>query len=179
MSRIYQNEHAVSPVIGVMLMIVVTIIIAAIVAAFAGGMGSDQKKTPNAVFIVQSVDTSTETGHNGTVTFQQTGGDELALNEILVQLEYNGQAITLSNADKMTGHSGLKYLTEVGGSSDGYISASDRFTLTADTNTNSQFSYKPDGAAAAFTIPYNAHVSYMILDKNSGKAIQTGEFVLR
>jgi len=39
-------ESAVSPVIGVMLMLVVTIIIAAVVSAFAGGIGSDQQKAP-------------------------------------------------------------------------------------------------------------------------------------
>lgn len=173
MSRMQKNESAVSPVIGVMLMIVVTVIIAAVVAAFAGGMSSDQKKTPNAVFTVAGVSTT-----DGTVTFQQTGGDELALNEILIQLQYNGQSITLSNADSPTGDQG-NYLEEVGGSSDGYISASDRFTLTADTYSSSQFGYQPTGAAAAFTIPVGAHVSYMIIDKNSGKSIQNGEFVLR
>ena len=172
MKSVQRTESAVSPVIGVMLMIVVTIIIAAIASAFAGGMGTDQKKSPNAQFSI-SVDTS-----GGTVTFQQTSGDVLALNEILVQLACNGQAITLSNADTPTGFTG-NYLNEIGGSSDGYITASDRFTLAADTNSDSQFSYNPTGAAAAFTIPYNAHVSYMILDKNSGKAIQTGEFLLR
>ena len=34
------REHAVSPVVGVMLMLVVTIIIAAVVSAFAGGLSS-------------------------------------------------------------------------------------------------------------------------------------------
>jgi archaeal type IV pilus assembly protein PilA len=176
MSRMQKNDSAVSPVIGVMLMIVVTIIIAAVVAAFSGGISSDQKKTPNAVFTVAGVSTS-----DGTVTFQQTGGDELALNEILIQIQYNGQSITLSNADKMTGSAGGHYLTEVGGTSDGYISASDRFTLTADSGTSSstQFKYQPSDAVAAFTIPVNAHVSYMIIDKTSGKSIQNGEFVLR
>jgi FlaG/FlaF family flagellin (archaellin) len=167
------NDSAVSPVIGVMLMIVVTVIIAAVVAAFAGGMSSDQKKTPNAVFTVAGVSTS-----DGTVTFQQTGGDELALNEILIQLQYNGQSITLSNADAPTGDQDT-YLAEVGGSSDGYISASDRFTLTSDTHSSSQFGYRPTGAASPFTIPVGAHVSYMIIDKTSGKSIQNGEFVLR
>lgn len=171
--RVQRTDSGVSPVIGVMLMIVVTIIIAAIVSAFAGGMGSDQKKSPNAQFSI-SVDTG-----NGNITFKQTGGDVLSLDEITVQLEYNGPAITLSNADTPTGFTG-KYLAEVG-NPDGYITASDRFTLTADSGTSSstEFTYRPDGAAAAFTIPVNAHVQYMILDKNSGKAIQTGEFVLR
>lgn len=39
---------AVSAVIAVMLMLVVTIIIAAVVSAFAGGLASEQKKTPTA-----------------------------------------------------------------------------------------------------------------------------------
>ncbi len=39
-------EDAVSPVVGVMLMLVVTIIIAAAVSAFAGGIASPQQKSP-------------------------------------------------------------------------------------------------------------------------------------
>jgi hypothetical protein len=42
------NESAVSPVIGVMLMLVVVIIIAAIVSAFGGGIASGQSKAPQA-----------------------------------------------------------------------------------------------------------------------------------
>jgi flagellin-like protein len=42
-----QNDRAVSPVVGVMLMLVVTIIIAAVVSGFAGGLiGSNNQKTP-------------------------------------------------------------------------------------------------------------------------------------
>ena len=40
------QDAAVSPVVGVMLMLVVTIIIAALVSAFAGGMGTTQDVTP-------------------------------------------------------------------------------------------------------------------------------------
>ncbi|MBN1431378.1 MAG: type IV pilin N-terminal domain-containing protein [Methanomicrobiaceae archaeon] len=46
------NEEAVSPVVGVMLMLVVTIIIAAVVSAFAGGVAGNQEKTPNAAIDV-------------------------------------------------------------------------------------------------------------------------------
>jgi FlaG/FlaF family flagellin (archaellin) len=42
------QENAVSPVVGVMLMLVVVIIIAAIVSAFAGGTVSGVKKAPQA-----------------------------------------------------------------------------------------------------------------------------------
>jgi len=39
-------EEAVSPVVGVMLMLVVTIIVAAVVSAFAGGLASGEQKAP-------------------------------------------------------------------------------------------------------------------------------------
>ena len=42
------NDSAVSPVVGVMLMLVVTIIIAAVVSGFAGGFAEGQTKTPQA-----------------------------------------------------------------------------------------------------------------------------------
>jgi archaeal type IV pilus assembly protein PilA len=68
------NDHAVSPVIGVMLMIVVTIIIAAVVSAFAGGFAESQQKVPVAQFdlrlysslpIEKSEGATTFTGPNG------------------------------------------------------------------------------------------------------------------
>jgi len=44
-----KNEQAVSPVVGVMLMLVVTIIIAALVSAFSGGAVSGNEKAPQAM----------------------------------------------------------------------------------------------------------------------------------
>ena len=41
-----KKDNAVSPVIGVLLMLVVTIIIAAVVAAFTGGLTGETKKSP-------------------------------------------------------------------------------------------------------------------------------------
>jgi FlaG/FlaF family flagellin (archaellin) len=43
-----KGEDAVSPVVGVMLMLVVTIIIAAVVSAFAGGLTNPSQKAPSA-----------------------------------------------------------------------------------------------------------------------------------
>ena len=53
---ILKKDEAVSPVIGVMLMIVVTVIIAAAVSAFAGGMADEDKKAPTAVISCQATD---------------------------------------------------------------------------------------------------------------------------
>jgi flagellin-like protein len=47
------HDKAVSPVVGVLLMLVVTIIIAAVVSGFAGGLISNSKKAPDASFKVK------------------------------------------------------------------------------------------------------------------------------
>jgi len=47
-SKMKRPEDAVSPVVGVMLMLVVTIIIAAVVSGFAGGLAGGTEKAPQA-----------------------------------------------------------------------------------------------------------------------------------
>jgi archaeal type IV pilus assembly protein PilA len=65
-----QNHDAVSPVVAVMLMLVVTIIIAAIVSAFAGNTLSGSQKTPTATI------QATFSQSNG-MQIIQTGGDSV------------------------------------------------------------------------------------------------------
>ena len=50
-----KSEDAVSPVIGVMLMLVVTIVIAAVVAVFASGVGADAEPAPATILTVTNV----------------------------------------------------------------------------------------------------------------------------
>jgi FlaG/FlaF family flagellin (archaellin) len=70
------NDHGVSPVVGVMLMLVVTIIIAAVVSGFAGGMISGQKKVPQV-----SVQGSYSIANGMQIT--HAGGDPLALSDVV------------------------------------------------------------------------------------------------
>ncbi|MFA5331584.1 MAG: type IV pilin N-terminal domain-containing protein [Methanoregula sp.] len=56
------GEDAVSPVVGVMLMLVVTIIIAAVVSAFAGGLIGGASKSPSLSMDVRVVNTGTYMG---------------------------------------------------------------------------------------------------------------------
>jgi FlaG/FlaF family flagellin (archaellin) len=71
------REHAVSPVVGVMLMLVVTIIIAAVVSGFAGGLVKTQTKTPQATI---SATYSLMTG----LTITHAGGDTLSTSNLLI-----------------------------------------------------------------------------------------------
>jgi len=44
--KFVKDKKAVSPVVGVMLMLVVTIILAAVVSSFSGGLATDESKAP-------------------------------------------------------------------------------------------------------------------------------------
>ena len=74
------KDDAVSPVIGVMLMLSITIIIAAVLMAFAGGMADTKPATP-------SVDLSAEFVKNGSdivLRLSHNGGDTLNPKDIRV-----------------------------------------------------------------------------------------------
>jgi FlaG/FlaF family flagellin (archaellin) len=92
------REHAVSPVVGVMLMLVVTIIIAAVVSAFAGGMASGTEKVPQASI---DVDFMQDDGGMGPayvelkMTFEHMSGDSLPTKDLNIITYYtlpNGTA---------------------------------------------------------------------------------------
>ncbi len=70
-----KDDNAVSPVIGVMLMLVVTIIIAALVSAFAGNMATADDSVPKATIIGTY---SQSTG----LTMTHKGGDGLFIADI-------------------------------------------------------------------------------------------------
>jgi len=73
------NESAVSPVVGVMLMLVVTIIIAALVSAYAGGLSSSQVKPPQASI-------SAEYSQAEGMVIYHNGGDTLTTVEFQILL---------------------------------------------------------------------------------------------
>lgn len=81
MQNVKRNEQAVSPVIGVILMVVITVIIAAVLAVFAFGVGAPTK-SPTASVKITSVDAVTNT-----VTVQHYGGDTLRLRDVKLTVE--------------------------------------------------------------------------------------------
>ena len=77
-----KKEDAVSPVIGIMLMLVVTIIIAAVVTGFVMDLSKDTNKTPTALFDAQY--------ENGEFTLKHKGGDPIRLQDIQIVFEQEG-----------------------------------------------------------------------------------------
>lgn len=81
-----KNSEAVSPVVGVMLMLVVTIIIAAVVSGFAGGLTENTKVAPQASIDVE-INPSASGGMGGTVfqmTFKHLSGDSIPTKDIQI-----------------------------------------------------------------------------------------------
>jgi archaeal type IV pilus assembly protein PilA len=77
-AKIQGDDRAVSPVVGVMLMLVVVIIIAAIVSGFAGGLMGSSGKAPQATI------QATYSQSAGILTMYHAGGDELQIQNIFV-----------------------------------------------------------------------------------------------
>lgn len=76
-----KKESAVSPVVGVLLMLVVTIIIAAVVSGFAGGLAGSQDKAPQASIAVKTGWSMNNDGSTDResydISFAHMGGDPI------------------------------------------------------------------------------------------------------
>ena len=151
--RSQKKEDAVSPVIGVMLMLVLTIVIAGLVAAFAGGLFTTVEKPTQAVFKVNSAINSLpdtdktnaqpdgDTKVNNGIQFRHTGGDTVYLEDITVQLKTDSAEMGINFATKQ-GASRAKAETiksmshptyfYMGGVEYTELNAGDSFTILAD-----------------------------------------------
>ncbi|QXO96355.1 type IV pilin N-terminal domain-containing protein [Methanospirillum purgamenti] len=83
---IERTESAVSPVIGVLLMLVVTIIIAAIVSGFAGGMAGGEKEAPQAAISVTFPynETSGMGNVNSPIYFKLMSGNPISTKDLSI-----------------------------------------------------------------------------------------------
>ncbi|WP_342772145.1 MULTISPECIES: type IV pilin N-terminal domain-containing protein [unclassified Methanoculleus] len=108
------TDSAVSPVVGVMLMLVVTIIIAAVVSSFAGSTVNSQQKIPQATIQATfSISSGMEITH--------MGGDALATNDLVFTVRNspvfgpNLEQITAQTIDKALIEDGKGRLLDYGG----------------------------------------------------------------
>ncbi len=140
-----KNREAVSPVVGVMLMLVATIIIAAVVSGFAGGMTGDIRAAPNAMFDVK-IDTVVPDNMGGVqqvMSFEQLSGDRIATKDLQIITYHtcsNGTIIKMINDAKSAPFTEygktkifptLNDVTKVGYSGNNPLADFGNYTLTA------------------------------------------------
>jgi flagellin-like protein len=73
--NLFREKRAVSPVIGVILMVAITVILAAVIGAFVLGLGDQVSASPPQVSLEFTYSDSTDSGKN--VTIVHGGGDVL------------------------------------------------------------------------------------------------------
>jgi len=95
MMKFRENEDAVSPVIGVILMVAITVILAAVIAAFVFGMGSGVQSTKTVSITLQKDGTDLKVIING-------GPDLAELNYLKVTFDGKNATYTDSSSTTMT-----------------------------------------------------------------------------
>ncbi|PSP91332.1 type IV pilin [Halobacteriales archaeon QS_4_66_20] len=86
--QLLTDDDAVSPVIGVILMVAITVILAAVIASFVLGLGDQNNPAPTADFNFDW-DNGTATSDDGSLTITHGDGDELDATQVYVRGDYS------------------------------------------------------------------------------------------
>jgi len=81
--QLLHDDDAVSPVIGVILMVAITVILAAVIATFVLGLGGNTQETPQASFTFDY--TSYDDWEGGNLTITHDGGATITANELILR----------------------------------------------------------------------------------------------
>ncbi|WP_181686161.1 type IV pilin [Halorhabdus salina] len=99
-NELFGDDNAVSPVIGVILMVAITVILAAVIATFVLGLGEQISSTaPQASFSFDYNDTA------NSLTATHTGGETLDNGTISVTGDYDNATFDLGDQEMSAGDS--------------------------------------------------------------------------
>ena len=100
-----KQDSAVSPVVGVMLMLAVTIMIAAIVSATAGSFSNTEKKAPSAILDVSiyAAKNYGDTFTAPTMTIRHVSGNVLQTKDLQIVTYYTVPGRVISAEDPLSG----------------------------------------------------------------------------
>jgi len=98
---LFSDDRAVSPVIGVILMVAITVILAAVIGTFVLGLGDSLSQSPPSATYDWSQ--SGDTDGNITATLEHTGGDTIANDTVSFQFDTVNTAPTQNNSGQWAG----------------------------------------------------------------------------
>ncbi|MFZ3383145.1 MAG: type IV pilin N-terminal domain-containing protein [Candidatus Methanoperedens sp.] len=113
--RFRKNEEAVSPVIGVILMVAITVILAAVIAAFVFGM-APPAKAPSVQLRITAINTTA----GGELKITHNGGDALILKDEKITITNavdDSVIVSITGMDLVTFNQGLTVATLGAGAS--------------------------------------------------------------
>jgi len=92
--KVFTEDRAVSPVIGVILMVAITVILAAVIGTFVLNLGQEvQQSSPQATFDINSTDLAN--GSNATIT--HTNGDSIETANLYANGDINSSGSSVSS----------------------------------------------------------------------------------
>lgn len=165
----HDNARAVSPVVGVMLMLAVTVMVAAVVSTYAGGFSGGAEKSPQS-----SIRATPDLLHDR-IYFEHNGGDPFMLSSVKLVLRGNDTSTSLSLNDAGSTTNLVAAFTEVGttGNSDTTILAGDTFFIQAANGDNQTWM-----KFGSMLVTNNTKITWLLVDKETSKSISTGSFYL-
>jgi FlaG/FlaF family flagellin (archaellin) len=159
---------AVSPVVGVMLMLAVTVMLAAVASTYAGGFsGANDKSPQSSIQVNPNLDM-----HR--IYFEHNGGDPFMLSSINIVLRANDNKTSLSLSD--AGGSKVRNFTEVGNLNsvnDTTIKAGDTFYIEGN-----DYSSSTGIRFGSMVLMNNTKTTWLVVDRETGKTISMGSFYL-
>ncbi|WP_254280224.1 type IV pilin [Haloarcula marina] len=140
LKQLIHDDDAVSPVIGVILMVAITVILAAVIASFVLGLGDQaQQTTPQASF---AFDYETDAAPYGTLTVTHDGGDTIQADSLYVRGSgFAADGDTPSTSEDITdSNSGDTWSTAASVTE---VSAGNSLTVAVENNYEFRVVYEP------------------------------------
>ena len=95
LKRLLTDDDAVSPVIGVILMVAITVILAAVIATFVLGLGDQISNTAPQASFSFDWDGQAGAGSAETLTVRHSGGDSIQANRLYLRGDKDGGGATI------------------------------------------------------------------------------------
>lgn len=164
-------DRAVSPVIGVILMVAITVILAAVIGTFVLGLGSNvSEPAPQVSLAIADAGATYENGARAFVLEHQGGDDiELANSRVLVRNASSGKVVAeYAGGEWVTPASGL--VLELDGEPAG---------ATAVATTGGQVAIVDDGGVSGTVFSSGTRYEIVVVDERTGRQIGSGTVRLR
>ena len=174
---LFTDDDAVSPVIGVILMVAITVILAAVIASFVLGLGNEATNTnPQASFSFdyEQVVESSEDYDWGVTTLSHDGGDSINDNELYLRGSgFNGTAIGNNVNDGAGGTEEVKSFVD--GETNGDLDHTQSGLWNGTTSGDDSAIVSGDRAEVYVRSDYEIDVVYEAQEGQSSSTLQSDE----
>lgn len=152
--HLFSDDRAVSPVIGVILMVAITVILAAVIGTFVLGLGDSLSETsPQATYDWSQTELTGDNAGNYTATVSHTGGDSITGSSLGVTIDsaesgtaFSGDITTWASGDEVTAGDSFTF-----NESDIDDASTDKIALGTDDTISITWSSESGGSSSVLT----------------------------